>query len=43
LNDLPKRRRADFEEKVVTVSSSGGFVLRRVDGERRQIDEDVGH
>lgn len=30
LNDLPKRRTADFEEKVVTVSSSGGFVLRRV-------------
>ena len=27
---LPKRRTADFEEKVVTVTSSGGFILRRV-------------
>jgi transposase InsO family protein len=27
---LPKRRTADFEEKVVIVTSSGGFVLRRV-------------
>ena len=27
---LPKRRTADFEEKVVTVTSSGGFTLRRV-------------
>ena len=30
LADLPKRRTADFEEKVVTVTSSGGFILRRV-------------
>jgi hypothetical protein len=30
LNELPKRRTADFQEKVVTVTSSGGFVLRRV-------------
>lgn len=30
LDDLPKRRTADFEEKVVTVTSSGGFILRRV-------------
>jgi hypothetical protein len=30
LNHLPKQRSASFEEKVVTVSSSGGFVLRRV-------------
>jgi hypothetical protein len=27
---LPKRRTADFEEKIVTVTSSGGFTLRRV-------------
>ncbi len=27
---LPKRRTADYEEKVVTVTSSGGFILRRV-------------
>ena len=27
---LPKRRTADFEEKIVTVTSSGGFILRRV-------------
>ena len=27
---LPRRRTADFEEKVVTVTSSGGFILRRV-------------
>lgn len=27
---LPKRRTADFEEMVVTVTSSGGFILRRV-------------
>ena len=27
---LPKRRRADYEEMVVTVTSSGGFILRRV-------------
>jgi len=27
---LPKRRTADFEEKVVTVTASGGFILRRV-------------
>lgn len=30
LAQLPKRRTADFEEKVVTVTSSGGFTLRRV-------------
>jgi len=30
LKGLPKRRTADFEEKVVTVTSSGGFILRRV-------------
>ena len=30
LGKLPKRRTADFEEKVVTVTSSGGFILRRV-------------
>jgi hypothetical protein len=30
LGALPKRRTADFEEKVVTVTSSGGFILRRV-------------
>ena len=30
LASLPKRRTADFEEKVVTVTSSGGFILRRV-------------
>ncbi len=30
LADLPKRRTADFEEMVVTVTSSGGFILRRV-------------
>jgi hypothetical protein len=29
LAGLPKRRTADFEEKVVTVTSSGGFILRR--------------
>lgn len=27
---LPKRRTVDFEEKSVTVTSSGGFILRRV-------------
>ncbi len=27
---MPKRRTADFEEKTVTVTSSGGFTLRRV-------------
>ena len=27
---LPKRRTADFEEKSVLVTSSGGFILRRV-------------
>jgi hypothetical protein len=27
---LPKRRKADYEEKIVTVTSSGGFILRRV-------------
>lgn len=30
LGVLPKRRTADWEEKVVTVTSSGGFILRRV-------------
>ena len=30
LASLPKRRTADYEEKVVTVTSSGGFILRRV-------------
>jgi hypothetical protein len=30
LNPLPKRRTADYEEKAVTVTSSGGFILRRV-------------
>jgi hypothetical protein len=30
LTALPKRRTADFEEKIVTVTSSGGFILRRV-------------
>ena len=30
LGPLPKRRTADFEEKVVPVTSSGGFILRRV-------------
>lgn len=27
---LPKRRTTDYEEKIVTVTSSGGFMLRRV-------------
>ena len=27
---LPKRRTADYEEKIVTVTSSGGFILGRV-------------
>jgi len=30
LSALPMRRTADYEEKIVTVTSSGGFVLRRV-------------
>lgn len=30
LTPLPKRRTADYEEMVVTVTSSGGFILRRV-------------
>ncbi len=30
LAPLPKRRTADYEEKIVTVTSSGGFMLRRV-------------
>jgi len=30
LSALPKRRTTDYEEKVVTVTSSGGFILRRV-------------
>jgi hypothetical protein len=27
---LPKRKTSDYEEKVVTVTTSGGFILRRV-------------
>jgi hypothetical protein len=30
LGVLPRRRTADWEEKIVTVTSSGGFILRRV-------------
>lgn len=30
LASLPKGRTADFEEKVIPVTSSGGFILRRV-------------
>jgi hypothetical protein len=30
LTPLPKRRTADYEDKIVTVTSSGGFMLRRV-------------
>ena len=30
LAPLPKRRSADYEDKIVTVTSSGGFILRRV-------------
>lgn len=30
LQDLPRRRTADHEDAVVTVTSSGGFVLRKV-------------
>jgi transposase InsO family protein len=30
LGDLPQRRTSDFEEKVILVTSSGGFILRRV-------------
>jgi hypothetical protein len=30
LRPLPQRRTADFEEKVIPVTSSGGFILRRV-------------
>src|SRR5215470_1679109 len=30
LRPLPKRRTADYEEKIVVVTSSGGFMLRRV-------------
>jgi hypothetical protein len=30
LAPLPTRRTADFEEKIVTVTSSGGFILKRV-------------
>jgi len=30
LGDLPQRRSTDFEEKVIPVTSSGGFILRRV-------------
>ncbi len=30
LRTLPRHRTADYEEKTVTVTSSGGFILRRV-------------
>jgi hypothetical protein len=30
LQELPRRRTADYEEAIVTVTSSGGFVLRKV-------------
>ena len=30
LQELPKLRRTDFEELVVTVSRTGGFTLRKV-------------
>src|SRR3954447_19548501 len=30
LRQLPKRRTVDYEEKIVTVTSSGGFCLKRV-------------
>ncbi|MCK1530836.1 hypothetical protein IVB15_24785 [Bradyrhizobium sp. 182] len=30
LAPLPKGRTTDFEEKVIPVTSSGGFILRRV-------------
>jgi transposase InsO family protein len=30
LGKLPQRRTSDFEEKVIPVTSSGGFILRRV-------------
>lgn len=30
LAPLPRRRTADYEAKIVTVTSSGGFILRRV-------------
>jgi hypothetical protein len=30
LTPLPKQRTADYEETIVTVTSSGGFILRRV-------------
>src|SRR5260370_24132372 len=30
LTALPKSRTVDYEEKIVTVTSSGGFMLRRV-------------
>lgn len=30
LSALPKGRTADFEEKIIPVTSSGGFILRRV-------------
>jgi len=30
LKPLPRRRTSDFEEKLVVVTSSGGFILRRV-------------
>jgi hypothetical protein len=28
MTPLPKRHTADYEEKIVTVTSSGGFILR---------------
>src|SRR5262249_13354980 len=30
LGELPQRRTTDFEEKVILVTTSGGFILRRV-------------
>jgi transposase InsO family protein len=30
LDELPKNRSTDFEEKVIPVTSSGGFILKRV-------------
>jgi hypothetical protein len=30
LGPLPQRRTTDFEEKIIAVTSSGGFILRRV-------------
>ena len=28
LKELPERRTSDYEETIVTVTSSGGFILR---------------